>query len=194
MSCRNRNAHSLNLHICLSLSDSARPAGGTRTQRARAAPLVLLAQVPGTVDTSYRRCEALGCTKWPLYAYEGEKARFCSAHREPGMNDVRSRRCQHAGCLHQPSYGMEGFRAQFCRQGADTPDMVDVVSKRCKQAECRRRPLYGFEGQKAQFCSLHKEEGMVDVMNRRCKVRGCKKRPLVGIRFCAEHSNNADAD
>jgi EsV-1-7 cysteine-rich motif len=42
------------------------------------------------VDTSYRRCEAAACGKAPMYAYEGEKARFCSAHREPGMIDVSS--------------------------------------------------------------------------------------------------------
>lgn len=28
-----------------------------------------------------RRCEFAGCTKWPLYAFEGEKAKYCSQHK-----------------------------------------------------------------------------------------------------------------
>ncbi len=28
-----------------------------------------------------RRCEEGGCSKWPLYAFEGEKAKYCSQHK-----------------------------------------------------------------------------------------------------------------
>ena len=27
------------------------------------------------------RCEHSGCSKWPLYAFEGEKAKYCSQHK-----------------------------------------------------------------------------------------------------------------
>ena len=34
-------------------------------------------KTPDMVDTSYKRCEQPDCAKWPLYAFPGEKARFC---------------------------------------------------------------------------------------------------------------------
>lgn len=36
---------------------------------------------PGTTNEKHRRCEHSGCTKWPLYAFEGEKAKYCSQHK-----------------------------------------------------------------------------------------------------------------
>lgn len=40
---------------------------------------------PGTTTLKHhRRCEHSGCTKWPLYAFEGEKAKYCSQHKVGG--------------------------------------------------------------------------------------------------------------
>eukprot|EP00903_Cladosiphon_okamuranus_P005435 g5421.t1 len=145
----------------------------------------------GLVDVSSRRCEAVGCAKWPLYGNEGEKAKFCSLHKSTAMIDVRSRRCAAPDCKRQPSYGFEGKRACFCA-AHKAQGMVDVVSRRCQEPNCRRRPLYGYEGKKSQFCSAHKREGQVDVCNRRCKHPGCSKRPCFGLPgerpcYCGTH-------
>ncbi|CAM9296525.1 unnamed protein product, partial [Sphacelaria rigidula] len=147
---------------------------------------------------SHRRCEFAGCTKWPLYAFEGEKAKYCSQHKDEGMVDVRSRRCQEPSCTRQPSFGFEHQKPRFCAAHKDE-GMVDVVSRRCEEPECRRRPLYGHEGEKGRFCSYHKSEGMVDVVNKRCQHVGCKKRPVFGFegekgRFCSLHRSGGMVD
>lgn len=36
---------------------------------------------PPLLHKTHRRCEFAGCTKWPLYAFEGEKAKYCSQHK-----------------------------------------------------------------------------------------------------------------
>lgn len=42
------------------------------------------------------RCEsALGCVRQPTFGWEGEKARFCSAHKVDGMLDVKVRSHTH---------------------------------------------------------------------------------------------------
>ncbi|CAM9732468.1 unnamed protein product, partial [Scytosiphon promiscuus] len=151
-----------------------------------------------TMHDSHRRCEHTGCTKWPLYAFEGEKAKYCSQHKDEGMVDVRSRRCQEPSCTRQPSFGFEHQKPRFCAAHKDV-GMVDVVSRRCEEAECRRRPLYGHEGEKGRFCSYHKSDGMVDVVNKRCQHPGCKKRPVFGFegekgRFCSLHRSGGMVD
>ncbi|CBJ29373.1 EsV-1-7 [Ectocarpus siliculosus] len=147
---------------------------------------------------SHRRCEHSGCTKWPLYAFEGEKAKYCSQHKDEGMVDVRSRRCQEPSCTRQPSFGFEHQKPRFCAAHKDV-GMVDVVSRRCEETDCRRRPLYGHEGEKGRFCSYHKSDGMVDVVNKRCQHPGCKKRPVFGFegekgRFCSLHRSGGMVD
>eukprot|EP00752_Nemacystus_decipiens_P003145 g2912.t1 len=147
---------------------------------------------------SHRRCEHSGCSKWPLYAFEGEKAKYCSQHKDEGMVDVRSRRCQEPSCTRQPSFGFEHQKPRFCAAHKDV-GMVDVVSRRCEETDCRRRPLYGHEGEKGRFCSYHKSEGMVDVVNKRCQHPGCKKRPVFGFegekgRFCSLHRSGGMVD
>ena len=61
---------------------------------------------------------------------EGEKARFCSAHKEAGMVDVVSKRCEK--CTKGPLFNLEGESiARFCGDHKEH-GMVDVVTKRCE--------------------------------------------------------------
>lgn len=48
----------------------------------------------GMVDVKNKRCEAAGCMKRGLFGFDGEKARFCGAHRFEG-----ERACWAAGPL-----------------------------------------------------------------------------------------------
>lgn len=56
-------------------------------------------------------------------AFAGEKAQFCSNHKEPGMVDVHNKRCEASDCQKHPTYGLVNGRAKFCTKHKG-PDMV----------------------------------------------------------------------
>ena len=44
------------------------------------------------------RCQHDQCKKRPHHAFEGEKPKFCGAHRLQGMVDVHNKHCQYDEC------------------------------------------------------------------------------------------------
>lgn len=54
--------------------------------------LPLLRQLGGMTDVKNKRCERLGCGKTPNFADEGQKPRFCSAHKLPHHVNVKGER------------------------------------------------------------------------------------------------------
>lgn len=84
------------------------------------------------------RCEFYECTRQPTYGQDGQRARYCSSHKEDGMIDVKNCRCKHPGCTRQPNYGHEGGRAKYC-SSHKLAKMVNVVSRRCEFPACKRQ-------------------------------------------------------
>lgn len=91
--------------------------------------------------TFFSRCEYYECTRQPTYGMDGERAKFCSSHKEEGMIDVKNCRCKHQGCTRQPNYGHEGSRAKFC-SSHKLDKMVNVVSRRCEFPGCKRQVIF----------------------------------------------------
>lgn len=62
-------------------------------------------KMQGMVDAQNKRCEQAGCSKQPLFNFEGEDmARFCVQHKVQGMVDVNNSMCKHAGCGNDGDY------------------------------------------------------------------------------------------
>ncbi len=143
------------------------------------------------IDVISKRCQHPGCTKQPVFAHDGETARFCASHKEPDMIDVKNKRCQHPGCTKHPVFAHDGETARFCASHKE-PDMIDVKSKRCQHPGCTKIPAFAHDGETARFCASHKEPDMIDVINKRCQHPGCTKHPVFAhdgetARFCSSH-------
>lgn len=54
------------------------------------------------------------CSKHASYNFEGEKALYCSKHKQEGMIDVVSKRCINQGCYTQPVYNYIGEKPLYC--------------------------------------------------------------------------------
>merc|ERR1711968_360725 len=65
-------------------------------------------------DVKNKRCEALGCTRQPVFGVEPGVARWCAAHAPEEAWDVKSKRCEALGCTKQPSFGVEPGVARWC--------------------------------------------------------------------------------
>ncbi|KIY95921.1 hypothetical protein MNEG_12039 [Monoraphidium neglectum] len=80
------------------------------------------------------RCQAPGCTTYPIFNIEGEaKGIFCKAHAAPGMVNVVSPRCQAPGCTMRPNFNFEGeTKGIFCKAHA-SPGMVCIPYVRRRQ-------------------------------------------------------------
>lgn len=77
-----------------------------------------------------RSIHALACVVLDVSAaFPGDKAQFCSLHKEPGMVDVHNKRCEAIGCDKHPTYGQVNGRARFCTKHKD-PEMVSERQQR----------------------------------------------------------------
>mmetsp|Transcript_3855 Transcript_3855/g.6530 ORF Transcript_3855/g.6530 Transcript_3855/m.6530 type:complete len:386 (-) Transcript_3855:139-1296(-) len=145
-----------------------------------------------------RQCAADGCTKVPSYNNPGEKARFCTHHKEPGMINVFRKVCHVEGCNLAASFDAPGHQqARFCSVHR-TAEMVNVKVTPCAHEGCRMKPYFNFRDQKqGKFCTQHKEEGMVNLLvlktKRVCDHSGCEKCACFAfsksddVRYCATH-------
>lgn len=100
-------------------------------------------------------CEYYECTRQPTYGMDGQRAKFCSSHKEDGMIDVKNCRCKHPGCTRQPNYGHEGGRAKYC-SSHKLAKMVNVVSRRCEFPACKRQVGRWWCGPCACACSCRR--------------------------------------
>ena len=124
-----------------------------------------------------RKCVEPTCDKYPIYNYEGEKAKYCVIHKLENMVNVVSKTCIHPNCKKQPVFNVEGqTKGLFCSEHK-SENMVDVISKTCVHPNCNTRAVFNVEGQtKGLFCSEHKSENMVDVKHKTCKTHLCNIR------------------
>ena len=124
-----------------------------------------------------RKCVEPTCDKYPMYNYEGEKAKYCVIHKLENMVNVVSKTCIHPNCKKQPVFNVEGqTKGLFCSEHK-SENMVDVISKTCVHPNCNTRAVFNVEGQtKGLFCSEHKSENMVDVKHKTCKTHLCNIR------------------
>lgn len=105
---------------------------------AQSKPIPRRTHTPTTQQNEKNRCEFYECTRQPTYGQDGQRARYCSSHKEDGMIDVKNCRCKHQGCTRQPNYGHEGGRAKYC-SSHKLAKMVNVVSRRCEFPACKRQ-------------------------------------------------------
>ena len=72
-------------------------------------------------DVKHKRCEALGCTKHPVFGVEPGVARWCAAHAPKEAWNVVSKRCEALGCTKHSSFGLRGERKRrWCAAHAPT--------------------------------------------------------------------------
>jgi plastocyanin len=134
-------------------------------------------------------CIHEGCRTRPIFNKEGEKAMYCSTHKEADMVDVVHERCMK--CKKRPNFNKEGEKALYCAQHKEE-GMIDVSHDRCIHAGCKKRPNFNTEGKKALYCLDHKQEVMIDVSHDRCIHPGCKTRPTYNkegekAMYCMDH-------
>lgn len=122
------------------------------------------------INVTRRKCQGSGCTRQSTFANEGERAKFCSSHREEGMVDVKNVRCKSSGCMTHPTFGFVDDRPSVCATHKQ-PGMIDVMNRRCMHLKCGKKPRYGHErvSTRPMFCESHKEEGMVVLVKTRAK-------------------------
>ena len=138
-------------------------------------------------------CKFENCKTIPIYNLEGEKAIYCSLHKQEGMIDVKHKKCKYEECKKRSRFNIEGKKAIYCSTHK-LKGMVNVTYKPCKYEGCKILPLFNIEGSsKAIFCSSHKLEGMVNVVSKKCEHEDCNTQPFFNIegsksaRFCSAH-------
>jgi len=98
------------------------------------------------------------CGKRTVYNVNGEKALYCSAHKEPNMINVTTKKCEYkGGCLTRPSFGIHGGKKQFCAIHKEA-NMVDVIHDLCQADDCDTIAYYNKKGEK-------KENSVQSIMN-----------------------------
>lgn len=129
----------------------------------------------------------------PSFGFEGEKARFCQAHKQEVMVNVSQRRCEHENCRRQPLWGWATEqRARVC--GAHkAPGMDNIHVKRCEAVGCRKQPNFGNPADRVRrFCKDHKTPACVNVSTKPCEYPGCGAAARCGYDdqmavFCRTH-------
>ena len=77
------------------------------------------------------RCEALGCTKRPVFGVEPGVARWCAAHAPEEAWNVRSERCEALGCTKRPAFGSRVARKRrWCAAHAPTEAINRLIAKK----------------------------------------------------------------
>ena len=136
-------------------------------------------------------CQHDQCKKRANYGFEGDKPKFCAAHRLERMVDFHNKRCQQNECTKQASFAIKGNKAQYC--GTHRLDgMIGVTTKLCKHNECNRQACYGFKGNSVELCSSHIVDGMINLKNRCCQYNGCNTQSSFAFHgnkslYCAAH-------
>ena len=93
-----------------------------------------------------RKCVEPTCDKYPIYNYEGEKAKYCVIHKLENMVNVVSKTCIHPNCKKQPVFNVEGqTKGLFCSEHK-SENMVDVKHKTCKTHLCNIRVKDKYDG------------------------------------------------
>jgi hypothetical protein len=141
-----------------------------------------------------RKCVEPTCDKYPIYNYEGEKAKYCVIHKLVDMIDVKNKRCVQDNCDKHPSYNYQDEKvAKYCFNHK-LVDMIDVKNKRCVQDNCDKHPIYNYQDEKvSKYCVIHKLVDMIDVKNKRCVQENCNTRPTYNYqdekvaKYCVIH-------
>lgn len=67
------------------------------------------------LNVSTNVCAVESCVKTPCYNFGGEKARYCTQHKEEGMVNVKKVECQAEGCELTASFNLPGKKfSRFC--------------------------------------------------------------------------------
>lgn len=100
------------------------------------------------VNIHNKKCQALGCTKQPVFRKGGQQASMCATHKSNGMRNVNNRICADPSCTKQPSYGFSGEAKKLCAPHK-LDGMINIKSQhslRCSFPACTKCPSFGFPG------------------------------------------------
>ncbi len=120
-------------------------------------------------------CKFDGCKKTSTYNFEGNKAMYCSQHKQSGMIDIRHKKCLFDGCKINPAFNFKHEnKALYCKAHKQE-GMINLKDKRCINEGCKTRASYNYEGEKSRlYCSKHKKDDMIHINNKKCIFDKCK--------------------
>ena len=140
-------------------------------------------------------CKYENCDRRSMYNFEGQKAKFCSLHREEGMINLNKfKPCSFENCKVRPNYNFIGEKIPLFCASHKNENMVNV-RRSCAFENCFTQPNYNFIGEKiALYCASHKSENMVNVCSRTCSFEACLRKPSYNFEgqkamFCASHKS-----
>lgn len=157
------------------------------------------------VSESSKVCTAEGCVRAPCFNFRGEKALFCTFHKEKDMVNLYKNECRHAGCDNTASFNVPGKKmGRYCSAHKQA-DMINLKVTPCAQPGCAKKPYYNFRTEKVgKFCTTHAEPGMVNLLviqsKRVCDRNGCEKCACYAFaktdksRYCAAHRERGMVD
>lgn len=120
-------------------------------------------------------CKVDGCKRKSMYNFEGNKAIYCSEHKQPGMVDLNHKKCLFTGCKTNPAFNFKGERRGLYCNSHKKEGMINVKDKICIQEGCEKRASYNCERVKVGlYCSQHKKDGMIHINNKKCIFDKCK--------------------
>jgi len=109
-------------------------------------------------------CKGENCSKKATFNFEGQRAKFCAAHKEDTMVDVLNKKCNTCN-EKQPRWNYAGLQSEYCGD-CKLPGMIEPNRKLCS---CNRvRPTFNFIGLKPEYCGECKSDGMINVIDKRC--------------------------
>lgn len=135
------------------------------------------------------KCVYSGCDKFPSFNFRGEKAKYCSKHKEKGMENVRDLLCEKCGNLSVFGFIEDKKRIRCSLHKGEGMVNLKGHKRGCEICGCGAN--FNVLGERKGIrCELHKEETFVDVTHRRCEI--CSTRASYGyphkmVTRCIKH-------